>query len=166
MTMPLFLDGSGATFSACGRYRWHLWRRVGGGDRSLVGIGLNPSTADAVKNDPTIARLCRRAQALGFARFEMLNVFAWRSTDPTVLRHVADPIGPENDAWILDVASSASMVLCAWGAHAGARGTQVARMLRERGVALHALRVNDDGSPAHPLYLPYELQPQPWEPSL
>lgn len=165
MTMPLFLDGSGAHFSACQKYRYHLWRRVGAGDRKLAVIGLNPSTADAVKNDPTIARLCVRAQRLGFGELHMLNLFGWRSTDPHVLTQVDDPMGPDNDSWILDVAGEADMVLCAWGTHAGARSTAVAAMLRDRGIKLHALRLNDDGSPAHPLYLPYELQPQLWEPS-
>lgn len=162
--MPLFIDGSGARFSACQKYRYHLWRCVSTSKTKIAVIGLNPSTADAVKNDPTIARLCRRAQMLGFGRLDMLNLFAWRSTDPHVLPHVEDPIGPENDSWILDVASEADMVLCAWGNHGGARGREVARMLRARGVVLHALRITGPGAPEHPLYLPYELKPQVWNP--
>jgi hypothetical protein len=180
MTMPLFLDGGGATFSpclSCGAisadlcrhcvdrfYRYHLWRRLDASSaRRIAVIGLNPSTADAEKNDPTIERLCRRARRLGFGRLDMLNVFAWRSTDPKVLPKIEDPIGPDNDGWILDVAREAEMVLCAWGNHAGERGHQVAKMLRERGIALHALRITSIGAPEHPLYLSYAIQPQLWE---
>lgn len=156
------LDRSGAMFSACRRYRYSLWREWLTGAGTVNFLMLNPSTADEVDNDPTVERCERRARDWGFARLIVTNLFAFRATFPREMMAAEDPVGPENDAAILDAACGASRIVCAWGedgAHQG-RSAAVRRLLRGR--PLCALRVNRSGEPAHPLYLPYSLKPEPW----
>ena len=90
------------------------------------------------------------------------NVFALRSTDPGKLKAVEDPVGPGNDAAILRAAKAAAIVVCAWGNHGAFldRSSQVKNLLRK--MELHSLRLNANGEPAHPLYLPGGLRPRRW----
>ncbi len=158
---------SGATYSPCGRYRYTLWRQWNDvpSPRTLVFICLNPSTATAEFNDPTVSRLEERARRLGYDRLVVLNVFAWRSTDPHVLPDLHDPIGPDNDEAILRETASAAMVICAWGNHAklGNRSAYVESLLRRAGTQIYYLVMNGTGIPAHPLYKSYDLLPKLWE---
>jgi hypothetical protein len=158
---------SGAAFSACRRWRWLLWRRW---DEKLPAANflmLNPSTADEVKLDPSCTRARRYAEAWGYGALIVTNVFGWRATDPDDMKAQADPVGKGNDAAILRAAKEAGIVVCAWGNHGAhlERSTKVARSLAKAGVQLHALRVNGNGEPAHPLYLPGNLKPQAWVPA-
>lgn len=126
----------------------------------LMVIGLNPSTADETKDDPTIRRCIDFAKRWGFGALCMTNLFAWRDTKPENMRRAAEPIGAENDRWLQECASGAGLVLAAWGkngSHQG-RAVQVAKFVPD----LHALRVNSDGSPEHPLYVPSHIVPQPF----
>jgi hypothetical protein len=150
----------GASFSAGRDYRYSLFRRWGNADRMVNFIMLNPSTADEYTNDPTVERCEVRARSMGYGGLVVTNIFAWRSTDPRVLKTLPDPIGPDNDAAILDHASRAALVICAWGKDGAllGRGASVKRLLRD--FDLHALRVSEKtGEPWHPLYLGYECQP-------
>lgn len=160
--MSDLLTDTGATFSPCRSYRYRLWRFW---DQRpyLAFVMLNPSTADETANDPTIERCQRRAVAGGYGGLAVVNIFALRSTDPKALYRHADPVGPWNDAAILDVARQAGLLICAWGAHGKlhGRGARVLAMLRESGVEPHALRIGKGGQPGHPLYLPYALEPVP-----
>jgi hypothetical protein len=159
-----------ATYSPCERFRYDLlrvWDGAGGRANFLM---LNPSTATEVQNDPTVERCERRARALGFGAFRVTNIFAYRATDPRAMRAEPDPVGPLNDAAILEAAGWAAEaggpVVCAWGthgAHAG-RGAAVERLLRGAGHRLSCLGLSKAGHPVHPLYIPYERQPRPWEP--
>lgn len=125
---------------------------------------LNPSTADETVLDPTCARARDYAQRWGYGALLVTNVFAWRATDPRALKSAADPVGEGNDAAILRAAMSSALVICAWGNHGAhlERAAAVRRLLRGAGVALHVLRVNAGGEPAHPLYLPGTLRPRRW----
>ena len=96
-----------AVYSDCKRYRYALTRVWEPQGRRLSFVMLNPSTATEVQNDPTVERCERRARALGFGGFRVTNIFAWRDTDPRKMRAALDPIGPDNDAAILEA--------CAWG---------------------------------------------------
>ena len=160
-TVNLFPDHSGATFSSCAQYRYLLWRTWEPGARTILFLMLNPSTADAVANDPTVERCQRRAIAMGFGRMMVANIFALRSTDPQALYAHPEPIGPENNEAILEAAQQADLVVCAWGTHGAhqARGLAVLRMLRDAGVEITCLGVNKDGSPKHPLYVAYRASP-------
>jgi hypothetical protein len=157
-----------ARFSPCGRYRYVLTRTGFGGNGVTVFIGLNPSTATAETDDATIRRCVGFSKAWGSGWYVMLNLFAWRSTDPRALLKVEDPVGPDNDQAILDLVSGASRVVAAWGSHAflksilPARAAHVVGLLREAGVDLQCLGVAQDGSPRHPLYLPADSALRPW----
>ena len=153
-----------ATYSDCERYRYALtrvWDTAGG---TALFVMLNPSTATEVQNDPTVERCERRARALGFGGFRVTNIFAWRDTDPRAMRRAADPVGPENDAAILDGAHWADRIICAWGTHGAhlGRGAAVEALLRGTGRPLHHLGLSKDGHPKHPLYIAYSQHPQAW----
>lgn len=162
--MSLFQDLSGAKFSDCMRYRYQLWRQWDPVKRVAVFLMLNPSTADEVDNDPTVERCQRRALQMGCGGLRVVNIFAYRSTDPAALYEQEDPVGPENDAAILDATRDAGIVICAWGKHGNymGRGLQVMRMLVAAGVQPHYLQLNQDGTPKHPLYVGYDVKPSPF----
>lgn len=152
---------SWAAYSGCEAYRYALWRRWAAGP-SLLYVMLNPSTATERANDPTIERCERRARALGFAALGVVNLFAYRATQPQDLKRAADPTGPLNDAAIRRAAMRADQVLCAWGVHGAHQGrdAQVARLLRDSGRPLLHLGLTRDGAPRHPLYVAYAQRPE------
>lgn len=158
--MGAYLD-QGAEFSPCGQYRYTLWRRLGMGDRAVAFVGLNPSTATATTDDPTIRRCIGFARAWGFDWLYMLNLHAFRSTDPRGLAHAVDPVGPANWEALQNFGRKADMLVAAWGANElhGA-----AREYAERLYALprtHCLGTTKSGAPRHPLYLPASTLPTP-----
>ncbi|MHB1702544.1 MAG: DUF1643 domain-containing protein, partial [Acidobacteriaceae bacterium] len=136
----LFPDHTGATFSPCGKYRYTLWRTWDASKSSCLFLMLNPSTADEVDNDPTVERCQRRALAMGYGGLVVCNIFAYRSTDPDALYSLDDPVGPGNDAAILEQASRAALVVCGWGKHGAlhGRGEAVLAMLRSADIKPHA----------------------------
>jgi len=125
---------------------------------------LNPSTADAFQLDPTNRRCVGFAQAWGFGSMVTTNIFAFRSTNPAGLRTTNDAVGSENDEAILTAATSADLVIAAWGTHGElqGRGEAVRTMLCEAGVELHALKLTKAGHPGHPLYVAADTQPMRW----
>jgi hypothetical protein len=147
-------DATGAVFSPCRRYRYRLWRHWGSGPTMAV-IGLNPSTADETKNDPTITRIIGFAKREGCGRLEMLNLFAWRSPYPEDLYKPADPVGPDNDDAILGTCMTAEVVVGAWGAEkiAKARAEHVRAMLADAELEVRCFGTTLSGAPRHPLYL-------------
>lgn len=155
---------SGAIFSPDRVYRYALFRQWRDEDYWVNFLMLNPSTADEIANDPTVERCERRARSWGYAGLIVTNLFAFRSTDPSVMLSAPAPVGPDNDLTIVEHASRAALVVCAWGkdgAHMG-RSTAVLELLR--GVKLTALKVSEKtGEPWHPLYLSYALTPKPYE---
>jgi len=155
---------SGAAFSACRRWRYLLWRRWDAAKPAANFLMLNPSTADELKLDPTCARARVYAERWGYGALIVTNVFAWRATDPDDMKAAQDPVGPGNDAAILRAAKEAAIVVCAWGNHGAfqERSRKIREKLTSQRISLHALRVNANGEPAHPLYLPGKLQPISW----
>ena len=154
-----------AVYSQCEAYRYLLTRVWNPDGRKALFVMLNPSTATEFQNDPTVERCERRARALGFGAFRVTNIFAFRATDPRVMRAMADPIGPDNDAAIVDSARDwADSILCAWGTHGAhlGRGAAVAGLLRATGRELLTLGLSKDGHPKHPLYIGYDRQPEVW----
>lgn len=144
-----------ATFSPCREYRYMLSRRWGHGP-TLCWVMLNPSTADAFREDNTSRKITGFTKRAGnFGGLVIVNLFSLRSTDPRVLKTHPDPIGPLGDQFIQSQASGRGHVIAAWGAHGArdGRGDQVAAMLADAGVTLHCLGVTRDGQPKHPLYL-------------
>lgn len=155
---------SEAVYSDCERYRYLLTRTWAPGPKALF-IMLNPSTATEMQNDPTVERCQRRAMALGYGAFRVTNIFAFRATDPKVMRAQPDPVGAANDAAILDSVHWADMVLCAWGNHGLHldRGAGVTDLLRQTGLQLFHLGLTGQGQPRHPLYVGYDQRPHPWQ---
>lgn len=151
---------SGAEFSPCGCYRNKLWRIWDERLPIALLLMLNPSKAGANEGDPTIDRSCVRFKLLGFGGFYVGNLFAFKSTDPRVMLAADDPVGPDNDAAILEMVDLTSKIICAWGKDGAHRGRAAAVMAMLRDHDLYALKVSDvTGQPWHPLYLPYDLQP-------
>jgi hypothetical protein len=166
------LNGDIAIYSPCRRFRYILTRNIGAGDRILVGVGLNPSTATAFKNDPTIKRGIGFASRWGCGLYVMLNAYAYRSTDPKRMWHAADiesldVVGEHNDAAIALVLGSLEdedTALAAWGAHARPdRVRRLAELAEQARVSFVCLGTNKDGSPGHPLYKPAATKRQRWE---
>jgi hypothetical protein len=155
---------STAVYSDCERYRYLLTRTWDPAGAKALFVMLNPSTATEFQNDPTVERCERRARALGFGSFRVTNIFAFRATDPKVMRAEPDPVGPDNDAAIVDSAPWADRIICAWGSHGAhlGRGPAVEALLRGTGLPLHHLGLTKHGHPKHPLYIGYAEQPRLW----
>lgn len=155
---------STAVYSPCESYRYALTRIWNPQGRRVTFVLLNPSTATEVQNDPTVERCERRARALGYGAFRVCNIFAFRATDPKVMRAHPDPIGPANDAAVLEGADWAEAVICAWGTHGAHldRGIAVEALLRASGRPLFHFGLSLAGHPRHPLYIGYDRQPEPW----
>lgn len=112
----------GAVLSSCGRYRYRLGRQFGLGDRNVVFVGVNPSTADATVDDPTVRKWIGFAKRWELDRIEVVNLFAYRATDVRALAEAADPVGPENDAYLRAALAGAELVVPCWGSCEAAAG--------------------------------------------
>jgi hypothetical protein len=152
-------------FSPDRKYRYALWREglqkqgdlfsvvTGREDQYVNFIGLNPSKADETFTDPTLAKCMKFAERWGYGAVCMTNLFAWRETNPELMKLQPEPIGEINDWWLEEIARGASVVIAAWGTdgkHLN-RASNVRKLLSR--FNLQCLRVNDDGSPQHPLYI-------------
>lgn len=156
-----------------GRYRYQLRREFashGGHPASLHVVMLNPSTAGAVEDDATIRRLRGFARRNGVTTLVVSNLFALRTPSPSELRRAADPIGPENRAWLRS--SSGDHVVVGWGSSinfppAFRQWWQVVvDILREGGGTLECWGRCADGHPRHPLFVAGDALLQPWHPPL
>lgn len=154
-----------ATISHCGTYRYTLSRQWGNRSpttcllRKAGFIMLNPSTADAEIDDPTIRRCIGFAKAWGKDGVDIVNVYALRSTDPKALWQHNDPVGPENDRYIQDWVHYCSPIVAAWGAHAKPERVQrVLEIVRAHSVPLYCLGTTKAGAPRHPLYVKGDTQ--------
>ena len=145
----------GATPDPTGRYRYALRREWDPDAPRIAFVMLNPSTADAAQDDPTIRRCIGFARSWGYGALEVVNLFAWRTTDPQALRRVQDPVGPENDRYILRAGRRARETLVAWGNRGILLGRHeaVLRLLLRGREAVHCLGWTQAGHPRHPLYI-------------
>jgi len=151
-----------AAFSNCRTYRYALWRVWDEALPRALFIGLNPSTADEARDDPTIRRCIGFARDWGYGGVTVANLFAFRATYPADLKAAADPVGPENDRWLGKLAAEAELVVAAWG-NDGAfldRSRIVGAAIPE----MRCLKMNKSGEPAHPLYQPGSARPKTWKP--
>ena len=119
--------------------------------------GTNPSTADATVDDPTVRRMVGYAQGWGYGGLKVANLFAFRATRPSLMMSAADPVGPDNDMHIARLATTADLVLGAWGNDGSFMGRDgAARRVVPR---MKCLKLTKQGQPAHPLYLRQDLVP-------
>lgn len=145
-------------FSSCRRYRYTLWRVWNESKPYCMFIGLNPSTADETEDDPTVRRCIQFSKDWGYGALCMTNLFAWRETDPKLMKHVPDPVGEGNDFHLQYTAEHAGIIIAAWGSDGRFknRGAKVKTLIPN----LHCLRVSEKtGQPMHPLYQPGNLKP-------
>lgn len=152
-----------AVFSECQKYRYQL-REIWDSSQPLVlWLLMNPSVACTDYSDPTLRKTGQFSRAWGYGGQLVGNVHAYRATDKSRLLQVADPVGPKNDRMILEMAAEAKAVVLAYGQPPQAlraRGADVVTLLRHHPGLCH-LRLAQDGTPVHPLYLPSTLRPKP-----
>lgn len=151
MSNVIHLAQSDALFSDCRRYRYSLFRMWGDiAYPCCMFIGLNPSTADEVNDDPTVRRCIRFAQNWGCNSMYMMNAYAFRATDPTVMKRHGYPVGPETDEHLTRIASLCSTHVACWGVHIEPhRQFELKRLLPQ----LKCFGLTAGGCPKHPLYL-------------
>ena len=146
-----------AEFSDDMRYRYTLRRCFAGSVdsppvRPIVFCMLNPSTASAFVNDPTIRRCIGFAQDWGYTDLIVVNLFAIRETNSKILHTFVDPVGPQNNEALANLPRSP--VVCAWGSHPMARERAYSAVYHFGSARRLCLKQTQDGSPSHPLYLP------------
>lgn len=152
-----------AEISECGKYRWWLRRVWGTGGKGIVCfVMLNPSKADAEIDDNTIRRCMAFAIAWGYSGMVVVNLFAYRATNPKELLKVDSPVGgARNDVELLAAVRSSDMAIAAWGAKVPFRRDWDVRELM-KGIPLYCLKTTKLGAPQHPLYMPSSATPQPF----
>lgn len=143
------------------KYRYCLTREWDSSKPNLVYILLNPSTADETINDPTISRCIDIAKYNGFGSIKVMNLFAYRATQPPDMKCQCDPVGPENDKYLLEETKD-SIILLAWGNHGNFmnRSAAVVTLLQDK--ELFCLAKNKSGEPKHPLYIKTETKLHPF----
>lgn len=149
-----------ASLSDCRKYRYALWRIWDDSKPYAMFIGLNPSTADETENDPTINRCINYSKDWGYGGLCMANLFAFRATSPSDMMASDDPIGSDNDEWIIKLAKEAGVIVAAWGNDGSylERSKEVQKMIPD----LMCLKINKSGEPTHPLYQPGAARPIQW----
>lgn len=151
----------GAIISPCKRYRYQLersWSKRPSRNSTVVFVGLNPSTADATHDDPTIRKCIAYAQAWQFKKLVMVNLFGWRATNPKELLTAKNPVGRLNDKHLDEAILRCALVIACWGEH-GAILSRSDDLRTRYPSGLMCLRTNQSGEPTHPLYLPATLTP-------
>ena len=157
----LFLERD-AVISDCGQYRYLLRRTWDHDKMRALFVMLNPSTADANIDDPTIRSCARLCRTWGYGSFEVVNLFGWRATDPEELAKAGDPVGPKNDRIAEGAINRCDIPICAWGAHAKAeeRASTMMALIRASRPAAFCLGKTKNGAPKHPLYIKTGTMPE------
>ena len=156
-----FVRGGTAVISSCGQYRYLLTRHPGLQPRIATFIMLNPSTADAEKDDQTIRKCIGFTRLLGCGTLQVVNLFAYRARYPRDMKKAIDPVGPDNAEHVRRAVQEAvGPVICAWGAQGGYRDQDrtMMRWLAEAGVVPFAYALTKEGHPQHPLLIPYKAE--------
>jgi len=159
-------SSSGAIISDNKLYRYKLWREWTTGflqplkTGTVVFIMLNPSTADGQQDDPTIRRCVNYTNDWGYGRVEIVNLFAYRSTDPRELLKVEDPVGPENNDYLKKAAYGAALIVCGWGSMGWIddRAKRTKKMLQPFKHKTYCFGTTQGNHPKHPLYLSKDTQ--------
>ena len=148
-----------AKFSSCRKYRYALWRIWDLSRPFLMFIGLNPSTADETKDDPTIIRCINFAKSWNYGGIYVTNLFAYRSSSTKKMMIFRNPIGVENDKWIKNLSQKSNIIIAAWG-NDGIHLNR-SKTIENKIPNLKCIKKNKSGQPAHPLYLKSNLKPKP-----
>jgi len=158
----------GATISDDGFYRYDLTRRWGLG-AGVTWVMLNPGTADAEQDNATVRRCMKFTRAWEYDCLVVVNLYAYRATDPKVLLTASDPLGPENMEIIRRRVQTSKLVIAAWGGFAEKVSFERARpsiasIARRYGVPLACLGRTKSGAPRHPLYVRGDKALEPYGP--
>lgn len=159
---------STALISPDGVYRYRLRRQWDYSGTLCCWVMLNPSTADASTDDPTIRRCIAFSRGWGYGGIVVVNLYGLRSMNPRQLRVHHDPVGPDNDAHIAELVRESEMVMCAWGAHPVAqrrdRTGKVIKLIRRCKACpeVRCLGLTQDGAPRHPLYVRSDVSSMPF----
>jgi hypothetical protein len=150
----LYLENN-AVISDCGKYRYLLRRTWDHAKMHALFVMLNPSTADAKLDDPTIRSCVRLVSGLGYGSIEVVNIFGWRATDPNELPKQADPVGPMNESIVAAAILRCDVVICAWGGNAMAarKSDFLCGMIRRWKPPAYCFGTTKSGAPRHPLYV-------------
>ncbi|HBX22632.1 MAG TPA: DUF1643 domain-containing protein [Desulfotomaculum sp.] len=156
-----------AAIDDTGKYRYSLIREWDEDKPRVLFIMLNPSTADTTQDDPTIRRCIGLAKRWGYGSVEVVNLFAYRSTDPRQLAMVTDPVGPLNDEYIRSAMARAHLVVAAWGTKGTLRNRHLkifhlANEVRLAKASMFCLDMTKRGHPKHPLYISNQVKPKPY----
>ena len=152
-------------FSQCRKYRYTLWREWDGlwttQKQYAMFICLNSSTANETKNDNTVRRCIRYACNWGYTGLCIGNLFAFCAREPKDMKAALDPVGPDNNKYLIKMAKHASVIIAAWGIDGAYlnRDKEVIKLIPD----LHYLKLTKNGFPAHPLFLPKTLKPILWQ---
>jgi len=154
----------GAEFDPSGQYRYRLWRRWEQSAPAIAFIMLNPSTANAERDDPTIRRCMGFAQTWGYGSLEVVNLFAFRATHPHDLFSATAPVGQENDRYLMTASQQSDRLILAWGNRGCWRGHhhRFLQKLEEMGRSPECLGITKQGQPCHPLYQRRSCVPIPY----
>ncbi len=144
-----------ALFDATGRYRYRLGRRWQSSGGQVTFIMLNPSRANALADDPTLRACIQFAQRWQYSSLTVVNLFGYCTPHPTELKAASDPIGPENDGYVIKAVEQAEQVVLAWGNWGGfgGRDRAILSLLKHHSQKLSYLQLNRSGHPRHPLYI-------------
>ena len=148
-------------------YRYRLKRTWDETKPHAMFIMMNPSTADLKVNDRSVAKCTRFARTWGsYGGIYVGNTFAYRATNKKRLSAIADPIDPENDKHLIEMAKLAGIVIFAYGKpghrRLQAQGQRIAKMLIDKGVKPYVLKLSKNGTACHPLYLRKTSKPVVW----
>lgn len=154
--MSNLFENNGAAFSECRKYRYALWRIWDKTLPCIQFIGLNPSTANETKSDPTITRVIGFATSWGYGGVYMTNLFSFVTAYPKELI-LPEAQDKSNDMWLQNIGEKCNMVVFAWGNFKQAR--EQALIVEKYFPDAYALVINRDGSPRHPLYVKADVVP-------
>lgn len=151
-----------AIFDQTGQYRYQLGRRWRAEGQSVAFVMLNPSRADANCDDPTLRACMQFAYCWEYAALCVVNLFGYRTPHPQALKQAADPIGDDNDRYLLQAVEAADRVVLAWGNWGGlvGRDRTILTLLTPYQSKLTYLQLNRSGQPRHPLYIKRSVLPQ------
>ena len=141
-------------------YRYKLSRTWDSTKPTILFIGLNPSIANENVDDPTITRCINFAKDWGYGTLLMANLFAFRSTYPKDIYLIDDPIGKDNDHYLLECVTQSDLIVACWGNN----GTYMNRekVITELVPNLYCLQKNKNGTPHNPLRPPRNIHPVPF----
>ncbi|MGC1308647.1 MAG: DUF1643 domain-containing protein [Phormidesmis sp.] len=144
-----------AVFDRSQNYRYWLGRRWQKGGAQVAFVMLNPSRADDTHDDPTLRACIQFAQRWEYSALSVVNLFGYRTPHPAMLKKADNPVGPQNDEYVLKAVTEAQQVVLAWGnwGSLGGRDRAILTLLRPHQPKLTYLQMNRSGQPRHPLYI-------------